>query len=199
MDQEFIEQYTRLLIKQYWEKPLARAEIELLSGTWSEIFSLFASWDDAFDLDSATGDRLDKIGSLVDLRRTAYGLPFSDEDYRFFLRLKIANNVVYGTMIDEERLSIQDVVQFAFSGNAYVKDNYDMSLSIFIGFGFPEETIQQIVSLGLLPKPAAVRYKDVVQAYDAAFMIRNSGGQQCMLRLSNGAALRVKYKKYFAS
>lgn len=199
IDQEFIDQYSLLLIKQYWEKPKAKAEIELLASFWSELFTFIDSWDDAFDLDLAEGDRLDKIGSLVGIKRTADGPAFNDEDYRFFIRLKIANNVVVGTMINEERLSLQDVIQFAFGGIAYVKDNYDMTLSLFIGYGIPDETIERVIRLGLLPKPAAVRYKDILSIFDAALNIRTSAGPGSMLMLSGGSALRIKSTKNFVS
>jgi len=193
INQDFVDQYSILLIKQYWEKPRAKAEIELFAGAWSEIFNFASQWDEEFDLDQATGDRLDKIGSIVGISRTADGVAMSDDDYRFIIRLKIANNVVVGTMMDETRLSIQDVIQFAFGGMAYVVDNYDMTLSIFIELGIPEATIERIVRLKLLPKPAAVRYDVVLQAYDA--LLRINGNKT--LRLSNGNALRIKFTKPF--
>lgn len=195
MDQEFIDQYTMLLIKQYWEKPKARAEIELLASIWSELFQFFESWNDAFDLDSATSDRLDKIGSIVGISRTADGIAFSDDDYRFFIRLKIANNVVVGTMIDDTRLSIQDVIQFAFSGNAYVVDNYDMTLSLFLGIDSDPEIIERVVRLKLLPKPASVRYSLILRFYDTLLRVNSTNA----LRLSDGSALRIKFTQTFGA
>ena len=199
-DQDFIDQYAILLIKQYWEKPKARAEIEMIASVWSELFEFFDAWNDEFDLDLATGDRLDKIGAIVDLKRTADGLAFSDEDYRFFLRLKIANNVVVGSMIDDNRTSIQDVIQFAFNGLAYVEDNYDMSLKITIGFGIPSSIIERILRLKLLPKPAAVNYGQILLTYPAALMVKKtSGSAPSMLKLSSGSALKIQYTKNFVS
>jgi hypothetical protein len=193
MDQEFIDQYTMLLIKQYWEKPKARAEIELLSGTWSDLFQFFESWNDEFDLDSATGDRLDKIGSIVGIGRTADGIAFSDDDYRFFIRLKIANNVVVGTMIDDTRLSIQDVIQFAFSGGAYVVDNYDMTLSLLLGIDVDPAIIERVIRLKLLPKPAAVRYGLILRFFDVMLRVDDDYA----LALSDGSALRIKFTQTF--
>lgn len=193
-DQEFIDQYALLLIKQYWEKPKAKAEIELLASVWSEIFQFFESWNDEFDLDAATGDRLDIIGKIVGIGRTADGTEFNDEDYRFFIRLKIANNVVYGTMIDDNRISIQDVVEFAFGGTAYVIDNYDMTLSLNIGYGLDESIIDRIVRLKLLPKPAGVRYGDILQQYTAALQITEDGGvTEGAMQLNDGSMLSINF------
>lgn len=207
IDQTFIDQYTLLLIKQYWEKPRARAEIEAMAGSWSEIYTILDRFSKHFDLDRnidsylfdlgdgtlldlgdgtvlgvdeniwAEGDRLDKIGSIVGLPRNILGPPFNDDDYRFFIRLKIANNVVFGTMIDDNRLSIQDVILFAFGGGAYVVDRQDMSLELLDIVGQDETRIQNIVELDLLPKPAGVRYAFIEQIFDGLmFGVSDNGG-----------------------
>jgi hypothetical protein len=61
----FKSDYRDLLIKQYWDKPKARAEIELQAGTWSRAFDWLKSFISEFDLDLATGARLDIIGRIV--------------------------------------------------------------------------------------------------------------------------------------
>ena len=57
--------YRDLIIKQYWDKPKARAEIELQAGTWGRAFDWLDSFIAEFDLDTATGERLDIIGRIV--------------------------------------------------------------------------------------------------------------------------------------
>lgn len=66
---EFTDSYVDLLIKQYWEQPNARAEIELLASTYEKIRDLYADFFDEFDIDTATSDRLDIIGKIVGLPR----------------------------------------------------------------------------------------------------------------------------------
>ena len=61
--------YANLLIKQYWEKPKAAAEIGMMAGTWRKTFEWIDSFSDEFDLDNATGDRLDIIGRIVGIKR----------------------------------------------------------------------------------------------------------------------------------
>ena len=66
--------YANLLIKQYWEKPKAYAEIEMKASSWRRTFEWLDSFTDEFDLDNATGDRLDIIGRIVGIKRI---IPFA--------------------------------------------------------------------------------------------------------------------------
>ena len=65
----FESDYVNLLIKQYWEKPKANAEIEMKAGVWRKTFDWIDSFSVEFDLDTATGDRLDIIGRIVGISR----------------------------------------------------------------------------------------------------------------------------------
>lgn len=67
---EFIQAYIGLLIKQYYYQPNARAEIMAATGEWEYIYNFLKEFSPAFDVDTATGDRLDKIGKIVVLPRT---------------------------------------------------------------------------------------------------------------------------------
>jgi len=66
----FESEYVNLLIKQYWEKPKAAAEIEMKAALWRRTFEWIDSFSDEFDLDNATGARLDIIGRIVGIKRT---------------------------------------------------------------------------------------------------------------------------------
>jgi hypothetical protein len=70
----FESDYVNLLIKQYWEKPKANAEIEFKAGVWKKTFEFIDSFTGEFDLDTATDDRLDIIGRIVGIGRE---IPFS--------------------------------------------------------------------------------------------------------------------------
>ena len=65
----FESDYQDLLIKQYWEKPKAKAEIGLQAETWKKVFEFLQSFETEFDLDTAYGDRLDIIGDIVGISR----------------------------------------------------------------------------------------------------------------------------------
>lgn len=63
-------EYLSLLIRQYYEQPKARAEVELRGRLWKRVTDLYGSIPVAFDIDMAGTDQLDIIGRIVDLPRT---------------------------------------------------------------------------------------------------------------------------------
>ena len=201
----FESEYVNLLIKQYWEKPKANAEIEMKAGVWRKTFEWIDSFSDEFDLDNATGDRLDIIGRIVGINRIvpfvvakiAFGFsendnargfedkfnpladraPFQDKferdytslqlddlAYRFFIRAKISRNTGGPYLVDDRALSIQDSVNTLFSGSAYVIDQKNMTLVLYVSPRFNFERLLAIIRLDLLPKPQGVRYKIITQA-----------------------------------
>lgn len=194
-----------LLIKQYWEKPKAKAEIELEASTWEKTRIFLDALDPAFDLDNAVGPQLDVLGRIVGISRSVpavipkiyfgfsinpsnkgfadkfnalrIGGPFfdkfssaftdlqlNDNDYRFFIRIKAAKNRASGYVSSDKYIGIQDVVLSAFEGQAYVVDNLDMTLTLYVSPTVSADRLRLIQALNLLPKPQAVRYKVVVQA-----------------------------------
>lgn len=198
MNSDIIQRYTLMLIKQYWEKPKARAEINVMLSQW-QIIADFIRNPDNFDLDRVTGYRLDVIGRIVGLPRSVpealakiffgfdghpnsagfgsksnaaiTGAPFfskfapaygeyqlGDNEYRRFLKVKIARNAAASTISSDDRVSLQEVIQAAFNGEAYVTDRKDMTLALNISPQVSVAELRLIVKLGLLPKPAGVRY-----------------------------------------
>ncbi|STA84109.1 Protein of uncharacterised function (DUF2612) [Citrobacter youngae] len=79
-------------------------------------------------------------------------------EYRRFLRVKIARNAAGATIASDDRVSLQDVIQTAFNGEAYVTDRKDMTLALNVSPQVSVDELRLIVKLGLLPKPAGVRY-----------------------------------------
>lgn len=205
MSEEFKRYYQDLLIKQYWEKPSAYAEAGVMADGWSTVYDFLTAIAEGFDLDNATGDRLDIIGRIVGIPRivpfvlpkVAFGFdgnpnsrgfadkfdasrvsaPFQDKfapeytpqqlndaDYLFFIRAKIAVNTVAAFMASDERLSIQDSISTTFNGRAYVVDNQDMTLTLYVAPEVDENKLRLIRQLDLLPKPQGVRYDVIAQA-----------------------------------
>jgi len=201
----FESDYVNLLIKQYWEKPKANAEIEFKAGVWRKTFEWIDSFSEEFDLDNATGDRLDIIGRIVGISRIvpfvvakiAFGFnenanargfddkftplvdraPFQDKfkrtytslqlddlTYRIFIRAKISRNTGSPYLVDERGLSIQQAVNTLFNGAAYVIDQKDMTLILYVSPRFNFEKLLAIIRLDLLPKPQGVRYKIITKA-----------------------------------
>jgi hypothetical protein len=151
-----------------------------------------------FDIDNATGHRLDIIGNIVGIKRvvpfslaklffgfdgdsTARGFDdlfqpvssaplkdlfepdytdtqLNDNDYRFFIKAKIAKNTVSAFMVSGQRISIQDVIQQLFDGKAYVLDNMNMRLALVLPFGFDTAVLSLVNALDLLPAGQGVGY-----------------------------------------
>tara|TARA_R100000657_G_C4677944_1_gene124747 strand:+ start:394 stop:1116 length:723 start_codon:yes stop_codon:yes gene_type:complete len=65
----FEEEYSGLLIKQFWDDPNARAEIEMQAETWKNIFEWLRDFPRQFDLDEAVGAQLDVLGRIVGISR----------------------------------------------------------------------------------------------------------------------------------
>jgi len=205
MNEEYVNDYLKLLIKQYFYKPNASAEIKLLAGSYSKVYDLFNAFFPAYDVDLAVGHQLDVIGRIVGISRnvpavvaklffgfdgddTARGfadkfdelvesapfydkfssaytdLQLNDNDYRFFIKAKIAKNAASAYMVSDDRVSIQDVIQTLFNGEAYVIDNQDMTLTLHVPPSTNLEILRLIVNQNLLPKPQGVRYNLVIKA-----------------------------------
>lgn len=207
----FVSDYRNLLIKQYWDKPKARAEIEFKAARYEKIFNWLNSFPIEFDLDNAYGDRLNIIGKIVGVSRIvpsvipklAFGFsdnsnsrgfdskfspvadtsPFSskfspdytdlvldDPNYYLFIKAKIAKNFGSPYLVDINDISIQDAVNALFDGAAYVVDNYDMSMNLYVSPEYDVFLLKGVMALNLLPKPQGVRYAKVSQAYvDSSF------------------------------
>lgn len=203
---DFVKEYTELLIKQYFTKPKARGEIEATVSMFENAYSVIRDFPDEFDVDTATGDRLDKIGKIVgvprnvpfvvgkigfgfsdnpDKARGFYDLfapltvsapmidlfspPYTDQqledfDYRFLIKAKISVNNASAFMVSDDRITIQDVIQQAFNGNAYVIDRRNMSFSLYITPAIELDRLRLLFVLKLLPKPQGVSYDEIVQA-----------------------------------
>jgi hypothetical protein len=148
---DYLKKSLELIILQYADKPNALAEITNLIQPYADIWDFFASFIPAFDIDNATGDRLDLIGKIVDLPR---GI-FDDDDYRFFLKAKIASNNVRARMAGNN--SLQQAYQYVFGADdVMLIDNKDMSVSLVVYSSFVIDIIKQMKGLDLLPLPQGV-------------------------------------------
>lgn len=196
---------TNLLIKQYWEKPKAKAEIQARAQTWETVNEFLAALDPAFDLDNAVGAQLDVLGRIVGINRNVpsvvakiyfgfsvnsdskgfsdkfnnlresapffdkFAPPFTDlqlndNDYRFFIGVKASLNRASAYLSSDEFISIQAVVLAAFNGLAFVVDNQDMTLTLYVSPIVSMARLRLIQALNLLPKPQGVRYGAIIQA-----------------------------------
>jgi len=158
--QDFIQQYIDLLIIQYYNKSNAVSEISLESERAYDIKVVADQISEKIDLDLATGDYLTKLGDIVGIKRKE-ALFNDDEVYRFFIKIKIAQNTASAFLTTNNNDGIQDVIKFAFGDMAFVVDNKDMSIDLYISDSFNIDVLRTIFRLKLLPKPQGVRYNNV--------------------------------------
>ena len=99
----------------------------------------------------------------VPLRET---LELEDGAYSLFLKIKIAKNAALPVLAaGNAGMSIQEAVVTAFEGGAYVVDNKDMSLTLYLSPSIDSDTFTTMRLLDLLPRPQGVEYKHVVQSF----------------------------------
>lgn len=201
----FSEQYLLYLIKQYYEKPKAKAETKMLLESWEEISDFVQSFGATFDIDNATGETLDLIGRIVGLSRqvnnttpiSLFGfslnsnangfwsvtntnrqsapffrlgqaiytpLQLQDFEYRKFLKIKISKNTCSPYLVSDDKISLQQVVFNAFDGRAYVTDNKDQSLTLYVSPTVDPDELRLIINLDILPRPITFNYRVIIQA-----------------------------------
>ena len=104
-------------------------------------------------------------GSMFDIFNDVGFAPteLNDDQYRFFIRAKIAKNITSAVMVSDDRITLQDAIQILFRRRAFVVDNQDMTLSIYIDDTFNREDILLLQAQDLIPKPKGVRYRFIVQ------------------------------------
>ena len=90
--------------------------------------------------------------------------------YRIFIKARIALNIMRGVMVgDRDTISLQDVVMTLFNGDGYVVDNLDMSLSLYIPYGFDDAKLRLIYAADLLPRTQGVRFYEFYRADVGSF------------------------------
>jgi len=99
--------------------------------------------------------------------RDKFEIPYSsselnDNTYRFFIKAQIIKNYSKATMIDTNNLSIQNAVDYPFNNKAYMTDNKNMTMNIYINNTFDFNMIQYINQLDIIPRPQGVRYSNII-------------------------------------
>ncbi len=69
-----------------------------------------------------------------------------------FLKVKIAKNAASSTISSDDRVSLQEVIQAAFNGEAYVTDRKDMTLALNISPKVPPGRIATHCSTRFAPQ-----------------------------------------------
>lgn len=160
--------YINLLIRQYYNKPKARATIEALTKNNTLSYNyILSKLNEAFAIETAVGKQLDILGEIIGRSRIFEGIGFvgtdspnslDDETYRILLKMQIINN--YMTK------SIGTICQatYNFLGKDVIFLNgTDMSINYII-FGTENNNLVKIVEKdkSILPAPAGVEVNYII-------------------------------------
>ncbi|WP_373033346.1 DUF2612 domain-containing protein [Sulfurovum sp.] len=124
----------------------------------------YFGWDDGIVPDPKTFSE----GALFDLFYDAgyTSTQLDDNQMRTFIRAKISKNIASAYLANDERVTLQQSIMFLFDSKAYVVDNYDMSLTIYLDAEYDLDNLILLNSQDLIPKPQGVTYKGYVVVFD---------------------------------
>lgn len=92
-------------------------------------------------------------------------LELADPEYRIYLKLKGAYNNTHSVITEDNdytKPTLQDAVEIAF-GDAWIEDNLNMTLTVYIGSQGEKSRIEPIRALDLIPRPQGVEITDFVE------------------------------------
>lgn len=155
-----INEYMQLITSEYAEQELFNAYVKAFLQEQLPIDQCLASFDTIFNLDTAIGDQLDKLGSYVALTRE---LPVDDPDipsilpdnyFREVIKARIRANFWDGTIA-----GLQSLIQATFANVvADIVDGQDMTMQIIMINPTASDTLIALLFNGyIIPKPAGVR------------------------------------------
>ena len=152
--------YLNLLTSQYRNSANLNAWLEDNLNYLDSITTLLDLFTWYFDLDSAEGDQLDIIGSIVGVDRTLTFQPsggvssiLDDDNYRILIKAKIIKNHWNGQIS-----SLVEAWAILFpDGQILVTDNQDMSMDVLIVGNFSTLTTELITNGYIVPKPEGVK------------------------------------------
>ena len=131
--------------------------------------------------------------------RSKFEIPYSDgqlndNDYRFFIKAKIIKNYATSKNIDSSNLSIQNTVDYLFNSKAYIVDNKDMTMTLYIDESYDLSKIRYIQLLDLLPRPQGVRYNTLVNYQEGITFGFNSNNSSFVSKFNETRKSRFAHK-----
>lgn len=153
-------EYMELITSEFAEMPLFNKYVEAFLNEELPISQCMAKFDEIFNLETAVGDQLDKLGTYVSLTRE---LPVVDPDipailpdmyFREVIKARIRANFWDGTM---EKLA--ELITETFPDSTFeIVDGQDMTIQIIMINPSSSATMIALLFNGyIIPKPAGVR------------------------------------------
>lgn len=158
-------QYLKLITSEYVQSEKFNSYVESFLKMISPNVDNYNSYNVLFNLETASGDQLDKIGELVGIGRELptdnVNIPskLSDNSYRLVIKAKIYKNHWDGTREGMEKIFKQFFPNLPYD----IVDNQDMSYTVtIINPEITDEFLALITEGFILPKPAGVRVNYVI-------------------------------------
>lgn len=150
--------YQDLITSQHRDKPKYMATVSAVMKYSGDIFEVAVYLDDEFDIDLASGEQEDILGTIVGENRTlnfqpAKGLSpvLDNESYRILLKSKIAKNMWIGGIRD-----LSEIWATLFGNKIIIQDNQNMTIDIVV-IGINDQITKDMIKNGLIvPKPQSV-------------------------------------------
>lgn len=152
--------YLKLITSEYAQSEKFNSYVETFLKMISPEVDNYNDYNILFNLETATGDQLDKIGELVGIGRelptdnTNIPSKLSDDSYRLVIKAKIYKNHWDGTREGMEKIFKQFFPNLPYE----IIDNQDMSYTVtIINPEITDEFLALITEGFILPKPLGVR------------------------------------------
>lgn len=158
--------YLKLITSEYAKKPLFNEYVETFLKKISPTVDNLNEFDILFNLETAVGDQLDAIGSLLSVSRN---LPTDNENVPATLDddlyRKVLKSAIYKYHWDGTRKGLEEILNIIFP-NVPVDfvDNQDMSYTVRVIDPTFSQTDLALLQLGyILPKPSGVKVNYEIQ------------------------------------
>ena len=152
--------YLKLITSEYAQSEKFNSYVESFLKMISPNVDNYNDYNILFNLETASGDQLDKIGELVGIGRELptdhVNIPskLSDNSYRLVIKAKIYKNHWDGTREGMEKIFKQFFPNLPYD----IIDNQDMSYTVtIINPEITNEFLALITEGFILPKPVGVR------------------------------------------
>ena len=160
------ESYLRLITSEYADKPKFNSFVESFLKQVSPINDIFTSYSSIFNLDTAIGDQLDKIGHVIGIGRE---LPISNENIPAILTddlyRKVLQARIYSNFWDGTYEGLNTILEATFPEYSYqLIDNQDMTMQLIMIIPVVDSALVALLLEGyILPKPSGVSITYTIQ------------------------------------
>lgn len=157
---DLLQYYSDLLILQYHDKPKAIATIQLFVKQFIAD-GLFMDILNSYDLDTAVGVQLDRLGNLVGCPRYVVGVGvLTDDEYRLLIKFKIVLN-----SLSAKEKNIDNSLFANFQTDFIAINEKNMSMSFVVAEDL-NRVLKAVLQLSYLPLPLGVGLSNLIQVPD---------------------------------